>query len=104
MATEPSKYKIQAPPGSRSGFFLRLKDAAEAAGVWFPRVSPAHVKAAKEMVSFPLNDSRLRDLVAALNTKRDECERQARQAEADRDEILRQVKEQQEQLPEEQTA
>jgi uncharacterized coiled-coil DUF342 family protein len=49
------------------------------------------------MVSFPLNDSRLRDLVAALNTKRDEFERQARQAEADRDEILRQVKEQQEQ-------
>ena len=92
MATEPSKYKIEAPlPGSRSGFFLRLKDAAEAAGIWFPRVSPANVEAAQEMVSFPLNDSRLRDLVAALNTKRDELERQARQAEADRDEILRQA-------------
>jgi hypothetical protein len=91
MATEPSKYKIEAPmPGPRSGFFLRLKHAAEAAGIWFPRVSPANVEAAQEMVSFPLNDSRLRDLVAALNTKRDEFERLARQAEADRDEILRQ--------------
>ena len=95
MATEPSKYKIEAPlPGSRSGFFLRLKDAAEGAGIWFPRVSPANVEAAQEMVSFPINDTRVKELVVALNAARDNFDRQARQAEADREEVLRQAREQ----------
>jgi hypothetical protein len=92
--TEKSKYRIEAPPTeSRFGFFQRLHEAAQKTGAWFPKPYSG-AEDAQQMVSFPLNDIKLKDLVAALNAQRDEFQHQADQAIADRDEILRQASEQ----------
>jgi hypothetical protein len=93
---ERSRYRIKAPQGwAQRGFFQRLKDAAQLTDAdAFPFSIYLGEEASKQMTEFPINDTRVKKLTAALNAQRDEYQRLADQAEADRDEIIRQAAEQ----------
>jgi hypothetical protein len=93
---EKSRFKIKAPSNARYSFFQRLSEAAQAYGlaqdryVWFPKIYTG-AEESKVMTEFPVNDAKLKDLVAALDARHDYFQTQADQATADRDEILRQA-------------